>query len=332
MSGEKLYAEFLEQGILIDVLQPCAKPWNPLSDKHPLLAGIDPVRSMRVLLGSRDYDLVLCNFESPAAILLLLRNIFHFRPAIVMVDLGLTPGWTLRDRLLDVVIPRIDGIITLGEVQVKRINERWKTDALVKFVPMQIDTDFYQPAPFSAGGPVLTVGDDGGRDFKTLASALDGLDVRLIAKTRLPIPLSVANPKIIQVKEHLDWLAWRRMFADARFVVVPVHDTVHASGVGALLESMAMGKAAIVSDSLGLRDYIVPDETALVVPCGDVCAMRKAIIRLTQDDALCKHLGSAARTWVVSNCSFKENARASASVLRNIVARKRPACQATASA
>ncbi len=46
-------------GVDVDLLDPTGFPLNPFAGKHPLLQSIDPFRSIAVLLGRRNYDLVV---------------------------------------------------------------------------------------------------------------------------------------------------------------------------------------------------------------------------------------------------------------------------------
>ena len=321
----ELTRQFSALGIELELIDPGDRPWNPFSGQHPLFEGLDPVRAVRILAGRRDCDLVLACFESPTVPLLLLRRVAAFPPPIVMVDVGLAGGWAIRDRVLDFVIPRIDGIIVLGSNQVDYIRQRWQTNALVTFIHQHVDTAFYAPSPISEGGPILSVGEDVGRDFPTLISALDGLDAHLVIKSRRLTVAHPARPRIQTIAERLSPLAYRQLFVEARLVALPLTMTVNASGVGTLLEAMAMGKPIIVSDSPGIRDYVVPGETALVVPCGDSTAMRAAVQRLMADTQLASRLGEQARAFAVRHCSFAANAARTAEVLRHLIAARRSA-------
>jgi glycosyltransferase involved in cell wall biosynthesis len=323
VSVAKLNARFRDQGLIIDQLDPLGMPWNPFARSHPLLSGIDPVRSLGMLARRRSYDAVIADFESPALVPLLLRGVARFRPPIVMVDIGLSSGWKLRDKILDFVVPRIDGIVALGTIQVDHIKRRWRPRGLVEFVPMHIDTEFYQPFPFQPSQTILTVGDDIGRDFDTLLSAAEGLDAEVVLKTNRPIQERDSHPRVRQIRQRLDWAEYREMFAAARCVVIPVAETIHASGVGSLLEAMAMGKPIVATGSAGLSDYLRHEENALVVPCADPTAMRTAIQRLLTDPDLCVRLGAGARRFVEERCSFAAHGRALKAVLRQVVAKRR---------
>jgi glycosyltransferase involved in cell wall biosynthesis len=189
----------------------------------------------------------------------------------------------------------------------------------VRFIPLQVDTKFFSPGQTSPNGPILTVGDDGARDFPTLLRALDGLDVDLVAKTRQLSAAPTGLPRVQVISNRMRWPDYRALIASARFVVVPLVAVPHASGVNSVLEAMAMGKAVITCDSPGIRDYAIADRTALVVPCGDAEAMRSAILRLMTDDVLCERLGRCARQFVEQHCSYASVAEQTAAFVREVV-------------
>jgi rhamnosyl/mannosyltransferase len=85
------------------------------------------------------------------------------------------------------------------------------------------------------------------------------------------------------------------LFTLSRAFVFPSHQRSEAYGI-ALLEALAWGRAAITADpgtGVGFlnRDGI----TGLNVPPGDAVALRAAMQRLADDDALCGRLGAAGR-------------------------------------
>jgi glycosyltransferase involved in cell wall biosynthesis len=61
-----------------------------------------------------------------------------------------------------------------------------------------------------------------------------------------------------------------------------------------LLDAMAHGKAVIVSDVGGSRDYVTHGEDALVVPPGCVVSLDKAMRELVNDPQRAAQLGKAA--------------------------------------
>ncbi len=88
--------------------------------------------------------------------------------------------------------------------------------------------------------------------------------------------------------------AWRRSL----LAVVP---SVWAEPFGIVaLEAMAAGRAVIASQTGGLTDIVLPGETGLLVPPGDVTALRQALGRLLQDANLREQFGQAGLRRVAS--------------------------------
>lgn len=307
-----------DHGIDTTLIDPFGLPWNPFAGRHQVLAGLDPARTLSVLTRHRRADLVLACFEPGAAALLALRRLARFRAPVAVVDIGLTETWRLRERLLDFVVPRANAIYPLGRNQVDYIRRRWATRADVRFIPQHVDAEFYQPSAVPADGPVLSVGDDGGRDFDTLLAAFAGLDATLLLKSSQVQP-GAAPPNVQVVRARLDAHAYRALFRQAPLVVVPLRPMMTASGVGTVLEAMAMGKALVVSDSPGIRDYVAHEETALVVPCGDAPAMRAAIERLLREPDTRARLGTAARGFIERHCTYAAHVARLAEALRDLV-------------
>jgi glycosyltransferase involved in cell wall biosynthesis len=60
-------------------------------------------------------------------------------------------------------------------------------------------------------------------------------------------------------------------------------------------EAMACGRPVVASATGGLIEAVIDGETGLLVPPGDVSALREALRRLLSDPALRKRMGEAAR-------------------------------------
>ncbi len=241
----RLLARLLaEQGIAITIVDPTSGWRNPFDRKHPVLQGIDPWRALRTLLHRRRFDVIVSVFEGAAIPLVLLRGIARLRTPVVLWDIGLTDNWRLRERLQDLVVPRVDGIMVLGANQRDAIERRWPRHGRVEVVGHLVDTGFYRPdAPPPANGYVLSVGDDAGRDYPTLLEAVRGLDARVVLRTRTPLALADGGregggyERVEVVRERVPYPALRGLYEAASFVVIPLAETQNASGVSAILEA-----------------------------------------------------------------------------------------------
>jgi 2-deoxystreptamine N-acetyl-D-glucosaminyltransferase/2-deoxystreptamine glucosyltransferase len=93
-----------------------------------------------------------------------------------------------------------------------------------------------------------------------------------------------------------------RCYEQAAVVVCPSL----SEGFGVVCaEAMAHGKPVVASAVGGLANLIEDGRTGLLVPAGDVRALRDAIERLLSDGELRQHLGAAARERIVSFYGWK---------------------------
>ena len=85
----------------------------------------------------------------------------------------------------------------------------------------------------------------------------------------------------------------------ARLVVIPTQaNSLCASGISTYLDAMYLGKCVITSSGPGASDVLT--DQALLVPPHDVGALKDAICRAWEDDALRKRTAEAGRKYAVS--------------------------------
>lgn len=181
----------------------------------------------------------------------------------------------------------------------------------VVLTTFMVDTEFFapvevQPVPrrmiCSAGLEF--------RDYPTLIAAVRDLDVEVVVAAASPWSKRTSEvddggvPANVTVVK-LSLFELRQLYADARFVVMPLQQTDFQAGITTILEAMAMGKAIVCSQTLGQTDTIVDQVSGLYVPPADAVALRAAIERLLADDDMARQLGAAAREWVVSNADIE---------------------------
>jgi len=234
----------------------------------------------------------------------------------------------------------IDTFFVYATRQKQFIESRWHVPPeRVVFTPFMVDTRFFAPDALpekkAAGEPgnampetaVYTVrntqyasGDTKPipticavglerRDYPTLIEAVRGLDVHLIVAAGSPwskradttagqeIPPNVTVRRFNQYE-------LRQVYADSRFLVMPLYDVDFQAGVTAILEAMAMERAVICSRTLGQTDVIVEGETGLYVPPGEPPALRKAIQTLLDHPEQAEAMGRAGRRLVEAEMSL----------------------------
>jgi glycosyltransferase involved in cell wall biosynthesis len=187
------------------------------------------------------------------------------------------------------------------------------------FVPYCADDAFWRPLDVPEENLIVSAGREH-RDYDVLDRARQGLGHQLvIAADSLHSPGAVCTlpqPGTTALVCRLNHVELRDRYARAAVVVVPLLPNDFQAGVTTLLEAMAMGKAVIVSATEGQRDVVVDGETGLLVPPGDVEALRDTLHRLIDDPAERARLGRNARRAVIERFSLDRYVEVLAAELR----------------
>ena len=154
------------------------------------------------------------------------------------------------------------------------------------------------------GGFILALGQSN-RDYPTL--------LRAVAGTDLPLTLVAANASAlggvaptgnVQVRYNTGHHETNDLIAGATLHCIPLHAEGYSAGQTVLLRAMAQGKAVVVSDTSGVRDYAQNGVNAALVPPGDADALRDALTRLWNDREGRERIGKQAAQSVRDDFSF----------------------------
>jgi glycosyltransferase involved in cell wall biosynthesis len=141
------------------------------------------------------------------------------------------------------------------------------------------------------------------RDYVTLLQAVEALDVHVVIAAASPwskrtggmagqsIPANVTVRKFTQYE-------LRQLYADSRFIVMPLEDVNFQAGVTAMLEAMAMARAVVCSRVPGQTDVVEEGENGRYVPVRDAPALRAAIARLLAEPEEAERLGANGRRLI----------------------------------
>jgi glycosyltransferase involved in cell wall biosynthesis len=252
-----------------------------------------PRHLTRLVGRARDYDVVVLNGALGARDryvdllgALALRVGLRPRPAIVIVDAtwevgsrSLAARWKPLSALVPVVaraaiklVDRPDVIYcVLSTEELKSFPRVWGVDPdRVVFTPycLTISPDEAEIEE----GDYIFAGGDPLRDYGLLAAAVSGLDipVRIATNRRLPdLPPNVSAGPVTHA-------GFRQLLCRSRMSVVPLERSLRSAGQQTYLNAMAARKLVIVTDVSGVRDYIDPGVTGIVV-APTVDALREAI-------------------------------------------------------
>ena len=164
----------------------------------------------------------------------------------------------------------IYGVLSSDEKQ--GFEGRWGIDGRrVRFTPFYATLGRDLASSATDGGYVFA-GGNSYRDYDLLVKAVEGLDVpvRLASSWRPSQPLP-PNVEVASLPQD----EYNRTMLGAGLMVVPLRPAARSAGQQTYLSAMLAGKPLIVTDAPGVRDYVVPGQTALVVE-NDPEALRAA--------------------------------------------------------
>jgi glycosyltransferase involved in cell wall biosynthesis len=319
------YADLAACGVVVEHVQ------VPLRWRRFLgwSVGFKLYQGLYAMLRSYRCDAIVATHEASALGVLALRCLGLGRAPVLVVNVGLlrpanTGGW--RRRCWAVLLRRARLVLSYGSAQCPLVARVFHLapDACC-FLPFGVDTHFFSPHRdrVGAGTGVIAVGTNEGKDYPTLVRAIAGLEVALAIVTDAWNVATIRDAPGIRVSHDIPIRQLRQMYQAHACCVIPLHAMDYSSGQTVMLENMALAKPVIVSSTPGTRDYITAGETGLLVPPGDVAALRQAIRWvLTQPDAA-EAMGQRARARVVAHFSSAVFGVRLAAIIRQVVAGRR---------
>jgi glycosyltransferase involved in cell wall biosynthesis len=258
-----------------------------------------------------DAPITLAMFESEANTLAAARRAWPRRSSILAV----VTCWLAQ--VLDDCRPArragyrwayqsVDRLYYFSEDQGPVLANHLELDAdRLRYLPFGVDDETFTPTGADDDDYVLVVGRDRGRDWPTLFSALEGIDlpVKLCCRPRDIQGLRV--PAGIDVLGYVDRTVYKRLLGRARVVAIATTPLLYPSGQSVLLEAMAMARTAVVTETTSLAGYVADGVTALSVPPGDAGALRRRIVEAAADSDLRAHVGRNAREAVERSYSAR---------------------------
>ena len=133
-----------------------------------------------------------------------------------------------------------------------------------------------------------------GRDWRTLAVALQGISTPVTVVCSRPEATNIPFPENVTVLTDIPYHRYRELLEGAKVVLVPLEPHTYSSGQVVILEAMALGKPVITTRVLGTEDYIDDGLDGMLVSPGNPAELRDAIVRMLSTWGLAERLGRAA--------------------------------------
>lgn len=162
-------------------------------------------------------------------------------------------------------------------------------------VTFGVNDDYYTPSDAPRDIQLLAVGQDRGRDYRTLFDAVRGTDLVL---NLVCAPANVAGldvPHNIRLMGIVPLAEYRQLLRRARVVVVPTHELAYPTGQSVALEAASTGACVAVTGTQAMREYFEDGTTARLVDVGDADGWKELLHELRDDPAQTARLGASAR-------------------------------------
>ncbi len=247
-------------------------------------------------------------------------------PAIVVADSTWKAGGGLDRAVNQAGIRMIDGPRTSFAVpsrfEAESFPRTWRLrSSRVRFVPWAVTIK--DELPSTDNGRVFA-GGNSLRDYGPLIAAAGRIDAPVDIATSVTVSqLGPTAPNLtIGPRPQAEY---DEMLRSAAVVVVPLQGRDdRSSGQTTYVNAMARGKAIVVTDTPGVRDYIQDGETGLIVAPGDGAAMAEAIIRLLDDPAERERMGRRAREHALGELTLTHYATRLLTVVEEALAGPAP--------
>jgi glycosyltransferase involved in cell wall biosynthesis len=225
-------------------------------------------------------------------------------------------------RLARRALPRAAFVFAQSEPIVPLLTSEWGIPrSRTTFVPVGIDTDFYrvQPPP-ERPGVVVGAGEDRNRDHQLLIDAVASLRPQhpgIALELATGLPVQCPDGLVTLHTGRLDG-RMRDVYARSSVAAVALKPSVTGSGLTVALEAMASGRPVVVTANPGMDDYVVHDETGILVPPDDQDALAAAIKALLDDPQRAAEMGAAGAARVRSMFTSAVMARHFAALIRSV--------------
>ncbi len=307
-------------------------PFKSLIRRFETKARSDISLALAALWRAKNYRAVLAMSERVGILLALFKRMGLLKPKLIFRF----TAWSHRQESLFKkfnLLPFADHIVVessrLGEHLVEHFGVKKEQ---LSFVPYSIDTHFFSSRQTSeqaqsATKKIFSAGEKRGRDYDTLLKAVAGLDKieTTIAASgtwfarEKDDQLAAQLPENVELTGHLNITEMRQKYAEADYVVVPLCNEIFSAGVTVTLEAFAMGKPVIVTQSNGLRDYLIDEENCLLVPVEDPVKLQQAISHLKRHPEVADRLAANGRETAEKRFSMSQYVVSFQTVLEKVL-------------
>lgn len=319
------FFKYFPKGYQVDIIDRGRKSWFRDLEKKIKFYIKQPIRAFKC---RNDYDIVVSHGAQSGLVYELLCSFVKNKPPHLMFDIGGLNGARINHYetpLIRFALRKCPYILVHTSRQVDFYREHYPELAeKVRFIPYGVDCKYFVPQPsVERTRTILTFG-KAKRDNVTLCEAF-----ARIADKRGYRLIVVGEPELSKRYDYLDEIIFRsviplpelmQLMAESDFIVIPLPEFLYSYGQMSFLQSMAMGKAAIITRTTSSRDYIEKAPGVIGVEPYDIDGMKHALEEMMDmTDAQRDAIGMANRSYATSRYDEREMSKAICDYINEIV-------------
>lgn len=262
------------------------------------------------------YDLVISHGAQSGLMYELLSSFVKRKPRHLMFDIGGLNGARVNRTEMPLIrwaLRKAPHIIVHSSRQLHLYSAHYpKLASNATFIPFGNDVDYFQPEEREMKRLILTFG-RAKRDNDTLCAAFstipDKKGFKLVVVGDVQLKEKYAGCREVEFLPPVPLKRLVELTRESAFVVVPLPEYLYSYGQMSFLQSMALGKALIVTETTSSVDYVRSAPGVERVLPYDVDGMMEALKRLMACDfSDLRKRGEANRKFVVSHFSERQMA------------------------
>lgn len=206
------------------------------------------------------FDCVVATTSGIAFALALCKQKKLLRRPVVAIQCGLLnfPYGLLRTLFTKRYLTHLDSIF-FGDGELDPVKGKFPSiGEKLGVCQYGVDIGFWQRGDEGRGEYVLSVGNDGRRDYDCLLAAAEKIpcEIKILTTRKLPksLPGNITLLKSSWHNQHLTDKDLRKLYQKARCVALPIIETFQPSGQSVALQAMACGTPVVITDTPGFWD------------------------------------------------------------------------------
>jgi len=196
-------------------------------------------------------------------------------------------------------------------------------EAKVQFIPFGVDTQYFQPQNTEEDNYLLSIGKDPNRDFDLLLNIARFIKEKILLITSKARKQEIEKrwkviPHNVSIVTDVPLSKIRASISHARLVILPVKENSYSGATTTLLQTMAMGKAVVVTKTGAIKKgyHLEHNKNCILVQPGNKKELLQAIRYLLKNVSSRKNLGDNARKTVQEYLSWENYVHNLFSVIR----------------